>query len=441
MRRNVLLLQGPVGPFFARFSRELKSRGFNVYKVNFNGGDAFFYRGKNTINFTGKMKEWEAYLERLVQNKEIGRIYLFGDCRAYHRIAKEVALRHRIRIFVFEEGYIRPDYITLEENGVNGHSSMMHAQIDTRAHDGKKSVATLHPKRVFMRTAWFSILYYVVASLRSKKFRYYQHHRGFSPAPEGSRWIVSAFRKWRFARKERSFLSEQLPPFEGNYFVCPLQVHCDMQVGVHSEYNSIEEFIGEIIGSFAATAPSNKALVFKHHPLDRGYKDYTILFNNLINEHGLQGRVFYVHDVCLPSLLQNAEGTVLINSTVGMSSLFHGTPVKALGRAIYDLPELTYQGSLNRFWSNPDKVDKQAFERFREYLITQNQINGSFYRRLTGVANAPGIIWSPCLSRDHEYVEAGPDAASMPQLKIVGGLGTRQNPRPVDDKLDDLDVA
>jgi len=122
MHRNVLLLQGPIGPFFSRFSGELSERGFNVWKVNLNGGDRFFYRRNQSIDYDGNIREWDSYLDRLIVNKDIGRIYLFGDCRAYHRIARKVAKRRGIRLFVFEEGYIRPNYITLEENGVNGHS-------------------------------------------------------------------------------------------------------------------------------------------------------------------------------------------------------------------------------------------------------------------------------------------------------------------------------
>ena len=130
MRRNVLMLQGPVGPFFARFARDLEVRGFNVFKINFNGGDKLFYRRKRTISYTGKLKDWENYLERLIKNRNIGRIYLFGDCRSYHRTARKVANKLGIRVFVFEEGYIRPDFITLEEHGVNGNSPMMAQEID-----------------------------------------------------------------------------------------------------------------------------------------------------------------------------------------------------------------------------------------------------------------------------------------------------------------------
>jgi len=38
---NVLMLQGPVGPFFYRFSKKLQNAGANVYKINFNGEIGF----------------------------------------------------------------------------------------------------------------------------------------------------------------------------------------------------------------------------------------------------------------------------------------------------------------------------------------------------------------------------------------------------------------
>lgn len=434
MRRNVLMLQGPVGPFFSRFSRDLESRGFNVFKINFNGGDGLFYRRKRTISYTGKLKDWESYLERLIRNKGIGRIYLFGDCRAYHRIARDVATRLDVRIFVFEEGYIRPDFITLEEFGVNGNSPMMDEDIEFGEWESDASSQVLHPQRIFPRTAFYSIAYYIAAALQRRKYRYYQHHRSFSPVTEGTRWIVSALRKVRYRKKEKRVLAELLPQFEGNYFLCPLQVHCDMQVSSHSDFNSIEHFIGEVMSSFIEHAPANKAIVFKHHPLDRGYTDYSVLFENLISENGLRGRVFYVHDVCLPTLLKHAQGTVLINSTVGMSSLFHGTPVKTLGRAIYDKEGLTFQKSLKKFWTDSGEVSRAAYDGFRSYLIERNQLNGSLYRPFSGINNVAGLIWSGnSLLRQHSYELDRPEPA-RPQLKVVGGrdLGTETVEAPFD---------
>jgi len=423
MRRNVLLLQGPVGPFFALFARDLENRGFNVFKVNFNGGDSLFYRRKRTIDYRGKLKDWEDFLERTLENRDIGRIYLFGDCRVYHRTARQVAERMGVRVFVFEEGYIRPNFITLEESGVNGNSPMVGEKIDLDNLKIETSREALHPRSVFIRTALYAMAYYTSAALNRRKFKYYQHHRNFNPITEGARWILSAYRKMRYRRKEKHVISELLPQFEGNYFLCPLQVHCDMQVSAHSGYNSIEHFIGDVITSFMEHAPKNKAIVFKHHPLDRGYTDYSLLFENLISENGLRGRVFYVHDVDLPTLLKHAQGTVLINSTVGMSSLFHGTPVKTLGTAIYDLPGVTNQQPLDDFWSESGSVSKKTYNQLRQYLVERNQINGSFYKPFPSVSNSAGLIWaSGLLNNEHEFEARRMEASDRPSLKVVGGM-------------------
>ena len=427
MRRNVLLLQGPVGPFFTLFARDLETRGFNVFKVNFNGGDSFFYRRKRTIDYRGKLKDWEDFLQRTLENRDIGRIYLFGDCRVYHRTARQVAERLGIRVFVFEEGYIRPNFITLEESGVNGNSPMIGQEVDLEDTIVETSREALHPQSVFFRTALYAIVYYIMAAFSRRKYKYYQHHRNFNPVSEGARWILSAYRKMRFRRKEKHVISELLPQFEGNYFLCPLQVHCDMQVSAHSGYNSIEHFIGDVISSFMEHAPKNKAIVFKHHPLDRGYTDYSLLFENLISENGLRGRVFYVHDVDLPTLLKHAQGTILINSTVGMSSLFHGTPVKTLGTAIYDLPGVTNQQSLDEFWSESGSVSKKTYNQLRQYLVERNQINGSFYKPFPSVTNSAGLMWaSGMLNHEHQFelnrIKASEEINERPNLKVVGGL-------------------
>ena len=119
---NVLLLQGPVGPFFSRIAEDLSQRGFVVHKINFNGGDKLFYRLSNAVDYAGSPEEWPDYLKVFIKKNQITRIYVFGDCRHYHRTARKLARQLAIDFFVFEEGYIRPDYITLECDGVNGFS-------------------------------------------------------------------------------------------------------------------------------------------------------------------------------------------------------------------------------------------------------------------------------------------------------------------------------
>ena len=424
MRRDVLMLQGPIGPFFARFAEGLEQRGFRVWKINFNGGDSLFWRRERAIDYTGGLEYWERYLERLVVNRRVGRIYLFGDCRSYHRIARGVARRHNVRVFVFEEGYIRPNFITLEEDGVNGHSPMIADPVRLDRQVAPLPPELSVPRHVFWFTAVFSMAYYWACAFTRARYPHYRHHRPIGWFSEGLRWLRSGARKVLYRVRERRVMDTLLPQFDGNYFVCPLQVHCDMQVVVHSEFNSIEHFIGEVLASFATHAPPNKAIVFKHHPLDRAYTDYTSLFANLAAELGLQDRVFYVHDLDLPKLLRSAQGTVLINSTVGLSSLFHNTPVKTLGRAVYDLPGLTVQRALDEFWSAEERVDTAAFETYRANLVARNQINGNLYRRIS-TDDPAGIVWSARLLAEHSHEQGRPDVAELGRLTLVeGGQGS-----------------
>ena len=123
-------------------------------------------------------------------------------------------------------------------------------------------------------------------------------------------------------------------------------------------------------------------LLFKLHPMDRPYSDYSTDIEALRLEHDLGERLLYADVINLPAALRGARGTVVINSTVGLSSLTHDTPVKCLGQAVYDLPGLTHQGSLGEFFSAPSPVDRALYQRFRQWLLEQNQLNGSVWSRL-----------------------------------------------------------
>lgn len=51
-------------------------------------------------------------------------LHVFGDWRPLHREAVLLARVRGIRVWAYEEGYLRPDYITMEQGGVNGLSSL-----------------------------------------------------------------------------------------------------------------------------------------------------------------------------------------------------------------------------------------------------------------------------------------------------------------------------
>jgi len=121
--KRILLLQGPVGPFFRRLAKELRAAGAEVHKVNFNGGDGLFYP-RGAISWRGHPGDWPQFLARLLQERRIDIVLLFGDCRPIHRVARSVAQQYGVRVGAFEEGYIRPNFVTFEQFGVNGFSLM-----------------------------------------------------------------------------------------------------------------------------------------------------------------------------------------------------------------------------------------------------------------------------------------------------------------------------
>lgn len=392
--KNIVLLQGPVGPFFKRLSFDLQQSGAIVHKINFNGGDWFF--SSNAINFTGTFEEWGDFFIDFIDQYRIDTVLLFGDCRAYHRVAHAIADKKGLEIGVFEEGYVRPDYITFEEFGVNGHSKLPrdpHFYASLAA--SEFAVPEVVPvKYVFWHTAWYAFLYYLWSALLFPFFKRYQHHRSLAPW-EVLFWIRSAWRKQWYGVREAGICNDLTTRYSKQYYLSPLQIATDAQVTQHSQFDSIEHFIRKIITSFALHAPAETLLVIKHHPLDRGYRDYAKLIKQVSQEHAMSERVYYIHDIHLPTLLEHARGAVMINSTVGLSAIHHNTPLKVCGTAIYDVDGLTYKGTLDDFWADAEnfKINHDLYTRFKKYLISKSQINGNFYRRLKNSHLQSGIIW------------------------------------------------
>lgn len=399
--KNVLLLQGPVGPFFRRFACELEDNGANVVKVNFNAGDALFYAGKPALFFRGSLEDWPEYLEQLLNHRCIDVIFLFGDCRPIHVKAREVAESTGTPVYVFEEGYLRPDYITLEPGGVNGNSSMP-KDPDFYLKAGCKPRTDVVPvKGAFTPFAIYSGINAIAHTLAGWTYPKYQHHRELNVFLEGPRWLTGALRKIKYKELEKGITERLEGALSKKYFLVALQVHLDSQIQ-HSGYEDVEDFISEIVESFAKHAPSDNYLVVKHHPLDRGYRDYTDFLRNLTSFHNLGDRLIYVHDLHLPTLLKNAKGTVLINSTVGLSSLYHGTPVKALGRAVYNIADLTCQCDLSEFWDKPLFFDKTLLSSLLNWMQTSIQPNGNLYTTAAKSKSSTGIHWTHRLPIMHK---------------------------------------
>ncbi len=381
--KNILFLQGPMGSFFKKLDRKFQEDGARTYKIGFNAGDSFFSNHKNYVPYRGKEDEWKDFIYSFLQEKNIDKIFLFGDCRFYQSIAIEVAYGLNIDVFVFEEGYIRPDYITLERFGVNDHS---HISRDADFYKNLESIEPPKPEPVNhskFAMVMSAIIYYLVSNLLHFRYPHYRHHRDFSAIREAFFGVRGLVRKIIYPYYEKGYAQEMEHRLSKKYFFVPLQTHNDFQVLKHSGYGSIEKFIIEVLESFAHHAPKQTWLIFKHHPVDRGRKNYETFIMEQAAALGVEKRVLVLHDTYLPTCLKHAIGTVTINSTVGLSSIYHQTPTITLGNAIYDIEGLTCKGMpLKDFWHYQKSPDMELFRKYRNYLISTTQLNGSFYGKL-----------------------------------------------------------
>ena len=124
--RNFLLLQGPHGPFFNQLGQLLDQTGAKAWRVGFNGGDAFFWSNKaRFIAHTDSLEAWPEALGKIIAEKSITDIVLYGDTRPLHAEAIKLAKGLGLRIHVFEEGYLRPYWVNYERGGSNGNSRLM----------------------------------------------------------------------------------------------------------------------------------------------------------------------------------------------------------------------------------------------------------------------------------------------------------------------------
>lgn len=393
--KSILMLQGPVGPFFKDLAEDLERHGATVHKVNFNGGDRFFYPG--AIEYRGTLEAWPDFFKALFESRHIDFVFLFGDCRKYHRLAHGIVSQFPgVVIGVFEEGYIRPDYITFEAFGVNGFSRIPKQKsfYDALPENAVVTKPTLPIGRTFWCSARWAMVYYAFGAIFARRFPHYIHHRPFN-IWEGLFWVRGFWRKHVYRVTERQTERLLLGEGQGKYFLVPLQIATDAQIGEHSHYDGIVPFIEEVMHSFAQHAPEDTLLAIKHHPLDRGYRNYRAVIETNARRLGVESRVHYIHDQCLPTLLEQSRGVVVINSTVGLSAIYHNAPVKVCGSAIYDMEGLTFQGSLDAFWREAEHfgIDEELYRRFSGYVINEKEINGNFYKKLPESPNRSGIIW------------------------------------------------
>ena len=380
MQRTVLLLQGLMGPLFRRLGQELIASGHRVHKVNFNGGDRAFWRLPNGIEYRGTLAEWPAAFEVILSTRGITDVVLFGDCRDYHMPAIRLCRELGVPVHVFEEGYIRPDWVTLELGGVNGHSSLPRDPVWYRETAAALSPVPPHTQvpSSFRRRAMEGLAYNVADVLTRWYYPGWYNHRPWHPLVEGIGWLRK-LRNGPVRRETAARLMARLAESDAPYYLFPLQLESDAQIRLHSPFAGIAEALNLVMTSFARHAPADTRLVVKEHPLDNGVRDWRQVTEDLAQRLGIAHRIDYLAWGDIVSVIQRARGVVTINSTSGTLALAENVPVVVLGHAVYDIPDITFQGELDAFWTTATPPSAETFAAFRRVLIDRCLIPGGFF--------------------------------------------------------------
>ncbi|MFK7874293.1 MAG: capsule biosynthesis protein [Paracoccaceae bacterium] len=382
-QRVFLFLQGPHGPFFKDLGKMLTLAGCAVWRVGFNAGDRAFWPDRaRFIPFYEPQDAWHETCADLMLSKGVTDIVLYGDTRPIHAQAIRVAKAHGITVHVFEEGYMRPWWVTYERNGSNGYSRLMQtsiAQMNT-ALNGVHTEPPLPPDHWgdMRHHIFYGALYHWFVMFLNGKFRNFRPHRDLAVTEE-FKLYVKRLVLMPFLSLQRMVATARIRRGSHPFHLALLQLEHDSSFQVHSSFGEMRDFLEVVIKGFADGAPKHHHLVFKAHPLDDGRATLKRDLRDLIKAHDLHGRVHLLRGGKLARLLQDCRTAVTVNSTAAQQVLWRGIPLKAFGRAVYGKSELVSDQALPAFFRNAKRPNARAYRIYRRYLLETSQVPGGFY--------------------------------------------------------------
>lgn len=421
--RVFLFLQGPHGPFFHLLGKMLTRAGADVWRVGFNAGDrAFWFTPKSYIPFRGRPEDWPETFRALVAEKGVTDIVLYGDTRPIHAQAVAAARELGLGIHVFEEGYLRPYWVTYERGGSNGNSRLMRMSLADMqrglAHSDLD--APLPPARWgdTRHHVFYGALYHWFVMFRNGDYRNFRPHRALTVTKEFQLYLKRLLlMPWQAL--ERGLATFRIRHGGFPYHLALLQLEHDSSFQMHSPFETMTDFIDEVIEGFAKGAPKHHHLVFKAHPLEDGRVPLRREIARIARERGVKGRVHYVRGGKLAKLLADVRTAVTVNSTAGQQVLWRGIPLKVFGDAVYDKPEFISTQPIDTFFSAAKRPDHKAYQDYRRFLLETSQVPGGFYSA-RGRRQLMRMVVDMMLSAEDPYeaLESG-TAAPRQQLRVV----------------------
>ncbi|AFL48785.1 capsular polysaccharide export protein [Sinorhizobium fredii] len=379
-RRTFLFLQGPSSPIFAKIATRLEAHGHTCLRINLNAGDQIFWRRGGAHNYRGSITNWAGFVEEFIRRHSVSDLVLLGEERPYHQIAVASARRLGVEIFVVEMGYLRPDWLTLERGGMssNSHFPADPQQILRAAAGLPEPDWRRRHTQTFLAEAAYDLLYNLPNVFLWFLFPGYRRHAIFHPLAEYAGWVRRLTTSKRQCNAADRLIAS-LSSAGASYFVYPLQLETDFQLRAHSPFTSQKEAIGDILQSFSRHAPAATKLAIKVHPLDNSLIPWRRIITHQAAALGIGARVVYLEGGNLDLLTEKSAGMVTVNSTAGLHALKQGKPVKVLGKAVFDIADMTDQQPLDAFWEAPQPPDPDLSAAMFRLMAASIQVRGNFY--------------------------------------------------------------
>ncbi|AGW15272.1 Capsule polysaccharide biosynthesis (plasmid) [Megalodesulfovibrio gigas DSM 1382 = ATCC 19364] len=382
--RSFLFLQGPQSRYFRRLGMAVRACGAKVRKVNLCGGDVFLWPFPCVRTYHGSRGNWPRWIADQMDRDAVTDLVLMGDNRPMHRDAICIARARNIRVYVVDEGYLRPNFVTFEREGVYIRSSLPNTPETIR-----ERAATLpeappmyaYPDCMHTRVLE-TIQHHAGNTILLGMFPLYRTHRPYPIFWELRGWlpryVTRRRRKLEALTRQRTLLRSGEP-----YFLFPLQLDSDVLVRSYSHYG-VRDSIMQVFSSFANAAPPGCRLVVKNHPLDNGLINLRQFVDNFAHASGIQDRIIYLDGGQGRPLMDSPQcrGVVVVNSTMGLEALALGRPVFSLGKSIYALPGLAVtprEAPLEQFWTAPRLPDASLMHEFVKLLHAEALVPGNFY--------------------------------------------------------------
>lgn len=377
---RVMFLQGHPSPFSRDLGLALSARGHGVFRVNLCFGDWLFWHGPECRSYRGSLAGWGAWIEARMREDGITHLVYFADRHPYHVAAQRAARRLGVICLSYEFGYLRPDWILVEEGG---QSAFSHLPDDPEA---ILKMATDLPvpdmARRYGHSLWREAVNEMAYHLGNVLFRplwpRFRSDRPDHPLVEYLSYLPRNLAGLA-ARSATGRIMQRILAGRERFHLVALQMAGDYQIRANSPFADPVDFLRSVLKSFAEHGADAGLIVVKLHPMDNGRVPWRRLTRRIADEVGLGPRVLFLDGGDLGVLLARAQGCVVVNSTVGLHALQAGCPVKTLGIAVYDMPGLTHQGGLDGFWRAPQSPDTALVEAFVCVLAAVLHVRGDFF--------------------------------------------------------------